>query len=148
MAEKHRFEVGMGLEKKSDLLDEAAEARPEEVAAAKKQKVTKKVREELGKHDPANPKAFKYVELPSAPEGVRWYLHKGKLLDIKGRLGDGPCTLLASKLMMPNGDYAEKGDTFDPAYEGFNYAQYRHLVKSKVVKASPAAEAAYEKLKK
>ena len=62
-------------------------------------------------------------KLPPNPQPL--YYQRG----IPGRDGTGEWRVLPKgAVMMPNGDYAKPGDTFNQRDEGFNDAQMRHMV--------------------
>jgi hypothetical protein len=61
---------------------------------------------------------------------------------IKGRDGKGPCkiTLETTVIMLPNGDLANIGDTFDPIEEGMSMARFRSLINGKFISAPKGYE--------
>lgn len=73
--------------------------------------------------DPVASKMAADRKLPPNPQPL--YYQRG----IPGRDGTGEWVVLPKgAVMMPNGDYAKPGDTFNQRDEGFNDAQMRHMV--------------------
>ena len=56
--------------------------------------------------------------------------------NVKGRDGDGPCSVINRSSMMPNGDIAPKGATFDPAVERMTRSTYQRLIALKRITAA------------
>lgn len=60
---------------------------------------------------------------------TRTFLARG----IEGRDGSGPCKVLNKALIMPNGDPAEPGDTFDPVAEHMAPQRLIQLVQGRFI---------------
>lgn len=59
-----------------------------------------------------------------------------ELRELPGRDGKGPCKVINRTLMMPNGDIAPIGSTFDPGTEKMTRATYQMLVAKKRISAA------------
>ena len=93
--------------------------------------------------DPTDPASGRFVTLPTS--GVRAFKAKAHFYKIEGRDGNGPCVVLdMGAVNMPNGDFALKGDTFNPLVERMTAARYRHLVRKKFI--TPAGQEIETKL--
>jgi len=87
--------------------------------------------------DPLSPGSRHGLKLPTSDEDV--YTHKARVYGIKGRLGDGPCAVTKKgPVMMPNGDIARPGNTFDPVVERMSPGRYESLLVRKYITAAPA----------
>lgn len=86
--------------------------------------------------DPFDPAHRLRLHLPTSSK--RAFLHVAEVFEIKGRLGDGPCKVL-KRFMLPCGDIAITGDTFDPVEERMGPARYRSLLSRKFFTAGGAA---------
>lgn len=51
--------------------------------------------------------------------------------EFPGRDGKGPCSVGNRPLMMPNGDIAPAGSTFDPIFEKMNTTTFKRLLAKK-----------------
>ncbi len=64
------------------------------------------------------------LHLPTS--STRAFLAKAEVFEVPSRLGEGPCQV-EIKFMMPNGDIALPGDTFDPVIERMSPGKYGSL---------------------
>ena len=82
--------------------------------------------------DPMDPAAGLTLTLPTSSE--RGFLSKARHYKIKGRSGNGPCTVLdKGPVALPNGDLAIQGDTFDPVEERMAPNKYASLLARKYI---------------
>lgn len=84
--------------------------------------------------DMFDPAAGMSLHLPNNSE--RPFIAKAKAFDVPSRLGKGCCEVLI-KFCMPNGDYNQVGDTFDPSVERMSKGRFESLVARKYCTKAP-----------